>query len=56
MGEYNNIYIIKYNIAKMLGTKELDDITPWRHNNYKSPIDKNIQPINKNTVYPHKKI
>ena len=40
----------------MLGTKDLDDITPWHHNNYKSPIDKTIHPINKYIVHPHKKL
>ena len=30
---------LKFSVTKILGWKELKDITPWDHNNYKTPTD-----------------
>ena len=47
---------LKFSITKMLGWKELKDITPWDHNNYKSPTDTKKSASRIENVIPPKKI
>jgi hypothetical protein len=43
---------MKIGIMKMLAWKELKDITPWNHNNYKTP--KKLHPNFKVSLPPKK--